>query len=134
MNLINRITDPVELLFLKVIFSFHPSRVLPEDPDYPILIGACYEKQTFFVQGLTLAEGARPDEDDAISIKKCIISIMEAHSLKIKDHAESRYTHSSLKKIGVFLPKVMGLYPFSQAGIIQNVLEKLPHKSMPLES
>ena len=133
-SLINRITDPLEQIFLRVLFSFHPTRVLPDNPDYPILVGTCYQHPTFFVQGLILTEEAIPDEDDAISIKKCINGLMEANTMKIKDCSEKKYEVSALKKISVFLQKVMSLYPFSQAGIIQNVVEKLPHKNMPLES
>ena len=129
-----KINEPLEQLFLKVVFSFHPSRVLPEDPDYPILVGQCYGCPTFFVRGLALSEESLPDEDDAISIKKCITSIMEAFTTKLKLNSEKRYEASALKKIGIFLPKVMGLYPFSQTSIIQSVIEKLPHKSMPVEN
>lgn len=133
-SLISKISDPSEQTFLKVVFSFHPTRVLPENPDYPILIGACYQHPTFFVQGLTLTEEAVPDEDDAISLKKCINGIMESFNNLVKQSSEKRYEVSPFKKIGIFLPKIMSLYPFSQACIIQSVIEKLPHKNMPVEN
>jgi hypothetical protein len=97
-------------------------------------VGQCYGFPTFFVRGLSLAEEALPDEDDAISIKKCITSIMDAYNMKLKLNSEKRYESSSLKKIGIFLPKVMNLYPFAQTSIIQSVIEKLPHKSMSVEN
>lgn len=64
-------------MFLKVLFSFHPTRVLPEDPDYPIFIGKCKSYPTYFVQSFILNEGDLPDEEDnAISVKKCLIRIV----------------------------------------------------------
>lgn len=76
---------------MKVVFSFHPTRELPENPDYPILIGKCYNYPTFFVQTLILSEEALPNEDDAISIKKCINGIYEAYNQSVKNFAEKKY-------------------------------------------
>jgi hypothetical protein len=41
--------DPKEEIFMKVILSYHPTRIMPEDPTYPILVGECLGHQTFFV-------------------------------------------------------------------------------------
>jgi len=99
---------------LKVVFSYHPTRDLPENPNYPILIGKCYGYPTFFVQAFALTEGALPDEDDAISIKKCINGIVEHQTINLKEFSEKRYQQSALKKLVFFFSKVMNLYPFAQ--------------------
>jgi hypothetical protein len=38
-----------------------------------------------------LSEGALPDEDDAISVKKCINGIVEAQTMNLKDFAEKNF-------------------------------------------
>lgn len=52
----------------------------------------------------------------------------------MKEFAEAKYQTTPLKKIGIFLTKMMTLYPFAHSSIIQNLIEKLPHKNMPVES
>ena len=128
-----KVQDIVEQVFLKVVFSFHPTRQQPDNPTYPILIGRCRGFQTFFVNSLSLFEGSIPDEDDAISVKKCLNGIGQAYTDKLKDFAESKYQSTPLKKLGIYLTKLMTLYPFAQASILQNLIEKLPHKNMPAE-
>jgi hypothetical protein len=71
-----KLQDIRDEVFLKTVFSFHPSKTLPEHALYPILVGSCQNHPSFFVQQHMLSEGALPDEDDAISIKKCVNSIM----------------------------------------------------------
>ncbi len=129
-----KIQDINDQVFLKILFSFHQTRELPADPRYPILIGKCYGYPTFFVQSFKLSQSNLPDEDDAISIKKCLNSIVQAHTISIKIFAERKFQGSSLKKLGYFLSKLMSLYPFAHQFILQNLIEKLPHKSMAPEN
>jgi hypothetical protein len=63
-------------MFLKVLFSFHPNRDLPNDNHYPIIIGKCYGYPTFFVNSEISELLEIPNEDDAISPKKCISKIV----------------------------------------------------------
>jgi hypothetical protein len=98
---------------LKTVFSFHPTRELPNEPDYPILVGKCEGFPAFMVQCFKLSEEALPDSDDAISIKKCVVSISQAHNTSLKAFADKKFQTSSLKKLSVFLSKVMSTYPFA---------------------
>lgn len=114
-----KLQDLREEVFLKTVFSFHPSKVLPDNSLYPILIGSCQNHPSFFVQQNLLAEGAFPDEDDAISIKKCVSSIMQTFSCFIKDFCLERCVHNSaVSKVGLFLARIIQLYPFSQTMIV----------------
>ena len=79
-----KINNLTEEIFLKTLFSYHPTRDLPEDLTYPILVGKCQGFQTYFVKTLVLSEGALPDEDDAISVKKCVNSIVQMYTEKMK--------------------------------------------------
>jgi len=75
-NSIVQVSDMHDQLFLKVLFSFHPTRDLPSDYKYPVLIGKCYGYPTYFVNSSVTNNGQEPDEDDAISIKKCLSKIV----------------------------------------------------------
>jgi len=86
------------------------------------------------VQACKFSEGALPDEDDAISVKKCLIAICNEQSKKLREFAEHKFNTSAFSKLGVFLTKTMSLYPFSQAAILHTLIEKLPHKNMPVEN
>ncbi|CDW86819.1 UNKNOWN [Stylonychia lemnae] len=129
-----QVQDKQDLIFLKVLFSFHQTRELPTNPRYPILIGKCFGYPTFFVQSQNQPADTLPKEDDAISIKKCLNSIVQASIMSLKTFSEKKYAQSSLKKLGLFLSKIMKLYPFAHQFIIQNLIEKLPHKSMQPEN
>jgi hypothetical protein len=78
-------------LFLKVLFSFHPTRDLPSDHNYPIIIGKCYGYPTFFVNSEISEADSLPNEDDAISIKKCLSKIVKAYSISLKLFSEKKY-------------------------------------------
>lgn len=112
-NSIIKVSDINDQIFLKVLFSFHPTRDLPFSHIYPILIGKCYGYPTFFVNSQLSSEDQIPHEDDAISIKKCLSKIVQAYSMSLKIFAEKKYNSSTLKKLGIFLSKLMSLYPFA---------------------
>ena len=105
----------IDSLFLRVLFSFHPTRDLPSDSQYPIVVGRCYGYPTFFVNSMSVSvEGfSTPNEDDAISVKKCISKIVKAYQISIKIFSEKKYNASTIKKLGLFVSKVMSLYPFA---------------------
>ena len=46
----SQLDDYCELTFMRVIFSYHPTRDLPLGEAYPILAGICLGHQTFFIQ------------------------------------------------------------------------------------
>eukprot|EP00347_Sterkiella_histriomuscorum_P009398 403341366 len=133
-NQLVQVTDLNDQLFLRVLFSFHPNRELPSDYKYPIFVGKCQGYPTFFVNSNLTSETYIPEDDDAISVKKCLSKIVQAYSLSLKIFAEKKFNTSTLKKLGIFFSKVMNLYPFAHQFILQNLLEKLPHKSMPIEN
>jgi hypothetical protein len=54
--------------------------------------------------------------------------------MKLKDFGEIKYSVTPLKSLATFLSKLINLYPFSHQTIIQNLIEKLPHKNMPIEN
>lgn len=46
---IRKVTDTSDEIFLKTLFSFHPTREIPSDSSYPILVGPCHGQTTFYV-------------------------------------------------------------------------------------
>ena len=98
------------------------------------MIGKCHGFSTYFIQSFVLNEGALPDEDDAISIKKCVNGIIQDYTKKLKEFAENKFKASALKMLGQLFSKLMNLYPVVHSTIIQNLIEKLPHKSMSVEN
>ena len=49
----------------------------------------------------------------------------------IKDFANKKYQDNSIRKIGFLLSYIAKTYPFAKLLILQNLLEKIPHKNMP---
>jgi hypothetical protein len=54
-----------------------------------------------------------PSEDDAISVKKCLTGIIQEQTQRLRGFSEKKYQNSVLKKLAVFLTKVINLYPFA---------------------
>ena len=81
--------------FMRVIFSYHPTRKI--DKDSNIIVGMCQGQPTFFVN--SSSEQNSKTQDDAISIKKCVIEISKAFSLSLKEYAENKYKGSPLKRV-----------------------------------
>jgi hypothetical protein len=86
---------------------------MPNDDKYPILVGYCYGQPTFMVQTEILGEGALPDQDDAISIKKCLHNLLSKYQKNLKDFAEHKFKITPISKLSAFLTKTMSLYPFA---------------------
>jgi hypothetical protein len=68
-----QISNICDEIFMKVLFSFHPTREIPSDTAYPILVGTCLGHQTYFIKNVK--KDSLLSEDDAISVKKCISEI-----------------------------------------------------------
>jgi|LauGreDrversion4_2_1035121.scaffolds.fasta_scaffold66859_1 hypothetical protein len=87
-----QVTDYFEQALMRVIFSFHPTKA-PENmlgKEYLIFVGTCLGHQTFFVMRESDI-GRKPEEDDAISVKKCLMEMAAAVSLKQRETSETRY-------------------------------------------
>lgn len=84
--IISQINNICEEIFMKVLFSFHPTRDIPKDSAYPILVGTCLGHQTYFIKNMT--KDSLLTEDDAISVKKCISEIAQKFTASIRDFSE----------------------------------------------
>ena len=89
------ITDAKEDKFMRIIFSYHPTRVI--NSQSKISVGICQGQPTFFIADDINSE--QNNEKDAISIKKCAIEISTAFSVSLKDYAEKKYTMTPLKRV-----------------------------------
>lgn len=49
-TVINEIRDSIDQMFLRILFSFHPTRELPQEADYPISVGRCSGFPSFLIQ------------------------------------------------------------------------------------
>lgn len=78
-------------MFLKSLFSFHETKGLSPNWNYPIFVGQCKTQPAFFVQTHQLAEMAIPDDDDAISLKKCLTGLINDYSKRLQQFAEEKY-------------------------------------------
>jgi hypothetical protein len=65
------ISDPLDLLFLRTLFSFHESKHLPMDKEYKVFIGKMHNIPTYFVS----SHGEMCNEESAISIRKCVLGL-----------------------------------------------------------
>jgi hypothetical protein len=72
---------------LKSLFSFHPTKDLLDNTDYPIFVGLCHKQLSFFVQTMMFSDNALPHEEDAISLRKCMNGLNQAYTEKIKNYA-----------------------------------------------
>jgi hypothetical protein len=105
MKKVGEIEDQCDLLLIRTILSFHPTRKI--EADQRISVGMCQGHLTFFV---TQTDQKQTDED-AISIKKCVVEISQASTLALKEFAEKKYQSSPLKRIAQLLAKLCELYP-----------------------
>ena len=107
-NKLNKVDNVIDEIFLKAVFSYHPTKRLSDDASYSIIIGKYNGINTYFIpkdsQGI--------NKEDAISIKKCVHKIIEDYSLNLKEQAEKQFKGINFKKLAVFLSKIMNLYPF----------------------
>ena len=60
-----------------------------------------------------LSENSIPLEEDAISIKKCLVGLNQKYIERTRERAEQKFQNSPLKKLGLFLAKIMKTYPFA---------------------
>jgi hypothetical protein len=105
--LIRKVTDASDELFLKTLLSFHPTREIPSDTNYPILVGPCHGQTTFYVQTSALSENSIPDIDDAISYKKCLNNLLCGYSSELINFSEKKFKASALSKLSAFLVKII---------------------------
>lgn len=109
-----QLADPFELSLMRLIFSYHPSKTL--DDKLSIFIGSFERQPTFFL----MREARKPEAEDAISVKKCLKEMAVAVNLKQRETSETRYSESSLKRIGLLMAKLIDLYPACASTIILN--------------
>lgn len=62
----------------------------------------------FFVKDSTELE-----DDDTISVKKCLVNLSQAYTTCLMVFAEKKFQASALKKLSLFLAKVIASYPFA---------------------
>lgn len=68
--------------------------------------------QTFFLQNADeIILKIQPNENDAISVKKCLMEISQVQSVAIREQSDKKYIVTPLKRIAKLLAKLMELYP-----------------------
>ena len=57
-----------------------------------LTVGTCMGHHSFFMTSReAVREGEKLSENDAISLKKCLVEISQAYTLALRDHAEKKY-------------------------------------------
>ena len=119
---------------MRAVFSYHPNH--ERDMTGVLRVGTCMGHHSFFMTARdAFKEGEKLTEDDAVSLKKCLVEISQAYTLALRDHSEKKYQSTQLKKIAQLLGKLSELYPtVAQSLIIQQLIDKLPHKNTAVDS
>lgn len=75
---------------MRAVFSFHPNH--ERDMTGVLRVGTCMGHHSFFMSSRdAIKEGEKLTEDDAVSLKKCMVEISQAYTLALRDHAEKKY-------------------------------------------
>lgn len=75
---VNQLTNMQEEMFMRTVFLFHPTRAadLNDMEENKIVVGNYEGHSTCFIQSSDQIKlGFKPTQDEAISVKKCIIEI-----------------------------------------------------------
>ena len=131
---LNKVNNKEQEYFLKALFSFHPTKGLNEDYNYTIFTGSSHNYSCFFILPNYKSQTVTPTDDDSISLKKCIQGLNLNYTEDLHNFINQKFHSTPLKSIGSFLTKLMRTYPLSQQYIMKCLIEKMPHKNMPVES
>jgi hypothetical protein len=70
--------------------AIHPNH--ERDMSGVLRVGTCMGHHSFFMTTRdAVREGEKLTEDDAVSLKKCMVEISQAYTLALRDHAEKKY-------------------------------------------
>jgi hypothetical protein len=111
-------------LVIRAIVSFHPEiqkADQAQQPSVQVSIGHHKGTKTFLM------------DKDAVSLKKSLNGLARFQADLIIEKSGERF-NVQFKKLGIFLVKAMRLYPFVKDKIVQNLIEKVPHRNTPLEA
>jgi len=72
-------------------------------------------------------------DTEPVSVKKSLNGLAKARADKLIEKTQQRFELQT-KKFGSFLVKLYNMYPCCQQSIVSNLIEKMPHRNMPLEA
>jgi len=113
-----------EELLVRALISYHPEerkRDQASNPCVQVSIGEHMGTKSFLL------------DNEPVSIKKSLNGLARLRADRVIEKTQERFELQT-KKFGSFLVKLYNMYPSCKEQIVNNLIEKMPHRNMPLEA